>query len=94
MSVIVEGGTYVITTTFRDTDGNLMDPATVDATVRAPDGTITNPVPVNVSVGIWTTSDSAIPDGWWFYEITGNTGEDDAVVSQGSFCVVPSLVSA
>lgn len=90
--MIVVGSTPVITTTFRDEDGNLADPNTVSADIRAPDGTMSSPTPTNVSVGIWETLVPVDQAGWWFYEIAGSGGGVD-VVDQGSFCVAPSLVS-
>lgn len=90
--MIVVGSTPVIITTFRDEDGNLADPNTVTAIIRAPDGTISNPVPTNASVGIWETLVPVDQAGMWFYEISG-TGGGVEVSDKDAFCVLPSLVS-
>lgn len=89
---VIAGTSAVITATFRDVDGNLADPTTVEALIQHPDGTTSAPTPTSASVGVWTTVVPTDDAGFWFYQITG-TGNDLDVVCVGSFCAQPSLVS-
>lgn len=89
MSDIVEGSNAYITTTFRNLDGDLADPATVTSLIQAPDGTQTGPAPAHVSTGVWLTTVPATDSGLWFFNIVGS---GPSAVDQGSFCVEPALV--
>lgn len=87
------GSDYVITTTFRDSDGNLANPDTVDALVQAPNGDQSSPTPTSSTTGIWVTTGPADQAGIWFYQITG-ISTSGTVISTGSFCVEPGLALA
>lgn len=88
---VIVGSNVVVTATFKDKNKELAEPATVTAVVQAPDGTQSNPVPTNESLGVWETVIPTDQVGDWYYQISGEGADMDAVCV-GSFCVKPSLV--
>lgn len=93
MSDPIVGQSVILKTTFKDTDGENVDPATVDLTIEAPDGTITTPSPDNPSVGVYQHQLNLSIDGDWDYRWEGNTAEGFAVC-EGRVCAIPSGIPA
>lgn len=93
MSVIV-GSTDVTRVTYRDADGDLIDPGSVVAWVKKPDNTVTATgiVVTNVSVGIWTVVVPVDQAGLWFLEITAAGGVSPQVLEK-RICAVWSSVA-
>lgn len=87
------GQTVLIKAYFRDVDENLVDPDTVTITVRAPDGTLTNPPNTNPSVGEYHTAQLLDQAGIWRWRWEGQTGSSMAI-SEGSVCADKSIVLA
>lgn len=85
------GESRLITATFKDTSGTLVDPSTVDLTVRDPDGTETTPAVANPSVGVYTATVTFDEAGIWRWRWEGAT-EEGTVAVECSECVTPSSV--
>lgn len=71
MSSPIVGSTVLIQITVTDPDGELTA-ASVDLTIRAPDGTQTTPAPANPSLGVYEYYLPLTEDGWWYaiWEVT------------------------
>lgn len=97
MSNPVVGQSIYARVTFKDTDGQLVDPANIELVVRDPDGTTTtfNQADLtNVSTGVWQKEIELDTAGVWDWRYVGTTTEGDAVC-EDTVCVDSSiLVSA
>lgn len=76
------GETHTPEITFKDSDGALYAPSNVTVTVRAPNGTLSNPAVTNPSLGVYQTTFTLSQVGVWRFEFTG-TGPTGAIVVEG-----------
>lgn len=72
-----------------DVDGTLIDPTSVTAKVKAPDGTETTPTVTNPSTGVYRAEVTADQSGTWYYrfESTGGVSAEERffLVSESQF---------
>lgn len=92
MTTVLEGATVTTTATFTDIAGALVDPATVELTVQAPDGTQTTPVPTNPSVGVYAHEQTLDQTGNWWFHWEGET-EEGTAVTECVVCAKPVAVT-
>lgn len=85
------GESRLIQATFRDTDGALVDPASVTLTVADPTGTVTTPAPDNPSVGVYTYLLVFDVAGIWRWRWEGET-EEGTVAVECNECIYASSV--
>ena len=85
------GDTVVINAVFVDIGGAPANPATVDVTVKAPDGTLTTPTATNIGVGQYRAVTDGTEPGIWYYRVVG-VGNDSDATAEGSFCVEASSI--
>lgn len=76
------GETHTPQIIFRDADGNLYTPTSVTVTVRAPNGTLSNPAVTNPSTGLYQTTFNLNQQGVWRFQFQGN-GPLDVIVREG-----------
>ena len=88
----LQGSTATIRATFRDIDGDLVDPSSVDLTIQAPDGTQTSEVPTNPSIGVYEFQLNLDQVGWYAFRFEGSTSEGMAVC-EGKVCVKASALA-
>lgn len=88
---MVIGESRLVTATFRDTDGVLVDPTSVTLTVRDPSGDTTNPPIDNPSTGVYTATIDFDESGWWNWRWEGETDEG-TVVAECAECIERSKV--
>lgn len=85
------GDTIVKEVTFRDINGNLANPAVVNANAKNPLGQSIAGTETNLSVGKWAALYDGNVVGVWYYRVEGEGNNVDTVV-EGSFCVRESSV--
>lgn len=77
---MIVGESRTTQVTFRDQDGDLVNPAQVDLTVRAPDGTTTTPAPEHPSVGVYESEIEFDQVGIWRWQWSGSTPSGTVIV--------------
>jgi hypothetical protein len=60
-----------LTGTFRDLDGDLIDPTDVEVHLRDPDGTVSHPSATSSTPGVWTADVDVVKPGVWTYRFEG-----------------------
>lgn len=83
------GSSRILTATFRDTAGDLIDPV-VTLMIRDPSGDVDSPTPDNPSVGIYTYDLLLEEPGIYDWQWTGTTGQGSETC-EGSICVLESV---
>ena len=81
--MFTKGDVVRIIATFTDSQGNLTDPTSVTATVRAPNGTVTTPTATKVSTGVYRADVATNASGPWLYRFE-STGSAQAA-AEGEF---------
>lgn len=66
---LVEGEAVGRRSYFFDEDGAPFDPAAVEVTLRAPDGTVSNPIAEQEATGVYLTIFDLTEPGRWVYKI-------------------------
>jgi hypothetical protein len=85
------GEARLLRSTWRDVDGNLVNP-TVTLEVRDPSDNITTPVLLNPSLGVFEALVAFDEIGDWYWEWTGTTSQGTKIC-RGSACVVDSWMT-
>ncbi len=93
MSNPIVGATVTLQATFKDIDGDNVDPSSVDLTVEDPDGTVTTPATTNPSVGVYQSQLDLTIAGDWDYRFEGETSEG-TVICEGRVCAIASGLSS
>ena len=94
MSKVIVGSTDVTRATYKDSDGELIDPDVVVGWVKRPDQTVTQTgvTVTNIATGIYDVTVDADQIGLWYLEITAPTGDENKVLEK-TICVVASSVA-
>lgn len=87
MNAFDVGDTVRLTATFRDAEGNLIDPASVTLRVRKPGGVIITVSVTRESLGVYRGDVSVDVPGTWLYEWSAPGGAEE-----GAFFVRESTV--
>lgn len=87
------GETHTPEITFRDSAKALYAPTSVTVTVRAPNGTLSNPAVTNPSLGVYQTTFTLSQIGVWRFEFQG-TGPSGAIVREGGGVCAEADVAA
>lgn len=85
------GDTVLVTPKIYDTTGALADPVSIEAVVKAPSGTTSSPTVAPVSTGIYQILIETDEVGIWYYRVTAEGNDTDAV-GESQFCVVASSI--
>jgi hypothetical protein len=89
MNSYVAGQSVVLSVTVRNVSNALVDPADITCQVKQPNGTVSNVLLTNPSVGVYKGNFTTVLAGSHYYRFTA-TDPDGAV--EGSFRVTGSLV--
>lgn len=94
MPRVIVGTTDVTRATYRDRDGDLVNPDSVVAVVKRPDDSVgsTGVVITSVSTGIRDVDVATDQIGMWYLEVTA-TGNIAAKVLEKTICVAASSVA-
>ena len=84
------GDIVLVTATFTDVSGNLIDPSAVTCAYKITNSSASTAAVTHVSTGIYTAQISIAIDGLYTYRFAG-TGAAQAA-KEGVFTVIPSVV--
>ena len=86
----IVGSSVTLQATFRETDGNLYDPDTVELNIVDPLGIGSTPAPTNESTGIWQYVLLLDTPGMWQFQFVGTT-DDLIAIAEDNVCAQASI---
>lgn len=86
------GSTFVPQAVFKDADGVLYDPTTVDVETRSPSGDLDTVMEDHISLGIYQATVLLDEPGVWRVQFTGTGPDDQIVIGHITVCAVVSVM--